>query len=190
MTKRIGFLTEIAMMSALAIILSFVQFKGIWAYGGSVSLEMLPIFLMAFRRGVSGGVATGLIVGMVKMLIDGTAGIHPASLILDYPLAFLLAGFAGVFRVNAVSSPKRRMSAIVAGILFGSVLRLASHVVSGVIFFAAYAPKGMNPFVYSVIYNVSYMIPVALITIAAFLFLTKTAPRLLHHTGRGVTQAA
>lgn len=82
------------------------------------------------------------------------------------------------------------MSAIVAGILFGSVLRLASHVVSGVIFFAAYAPKGMNPFVYSVIYNVSYMIPVALITIAAFLFLTKTAPRLLHHTGRGVTQAA
>lgn len=129
-------LTEIAMMSALAIILSFVQFKGIWAYGGSVSLEIFADFSNGVPQRSIRGVATGLIVGMVKMLIDGTAGIHPASLILDYPLAFLLAGFAGVFRVNAVSSPKRRMSAIVAGILFGSVLRLASHVVSGVIFFA------------------------------------------------------
>ncbi|MED2973370.1 MULTISPECIES: energy-coupled thiamine transporter ThiT [unclassified Fictibacillus] len=190
MSKKIMFLTEVAMMSALAIILSFVQFKGLWANGGSVSLEMLPIFLMAFRRGVPGGVLTGLIVGMVKILVDGTAGYNPAGLILDYPLAFLLAGFAGVFKVSSASQSKRRISAIVAGIAFGSLLRLASHVVSGVIFFASYAPKGMNPVLYSIVYNASYMIPVALITAAAFIFLTKTAPRLLHRTDPRVVNAA
>lgn len=190
MKNRIGLLTEIAMMSALAIVLSFVEFRGLWANGGSVSLEMLPIFLMAFRRGVQGGVATGFIVGMVKMLIGGTAGIHPVSLLLDYPLAFMLPGLAGVFSVSAASSTKKRVRAIISGILFGCILRLASHTVSGVIFFAAYAPKGMNPLVYSIGYNSSYMVPVALITAVAFIFLTNTSPRLLHHTHKGYTNAA
>ncbi|MDN4073486.1 energy-coupled thiamine transporter ThiT [Fictibacillus terranigra] len=190
MSKKIMFLTEVAMMSALAIILSFVQFKGLWANGGSVSLEMLPIFLMAFRRGLPGGLLTGFIVGMVKILVDGTAGYNPAGIVLDYPLAFLLAGFAGVFKVSPASDSKKRMSAIVAGIIFGSVLRLASHVVSGVIFFAAFAPKGMNPVVYSILYNGSYMVPVAIITAVAFIFMTKTAPRLLHRNDHRVVNAA
>ena len=37
--------------------------------------------------------------------------------------------------------------------------RFVMHVISGAIFFAEFAPAGMNPWVYSSIYNGSYMLP-------------------------------
>jgi len=37
--------------------------------------------------------------------------------------------------------------------------RFLSHFISGVVFFAMYAPEGMSPIVYSAIYNGSYMLP-------------------------------
>jgi thiamine transporter len=41
------------------------------------------------------------------------------------------------------------------------------HVVSGVLFFAEYAPEGQPVILYSVIYNATYMLPSALVCGAA-----------------------
>jgi hypothetical protein len=46
------------MFAALAYLLDFVAFK-VWAQGGSVSLSMLPVFLIAYRWGLKGGLLTG-----------------------------------------------------------------------------------------------------------------------------------
>ena len=36
---------------------------------------------------------------------------------------------------------------------------------SGYIFFAAYAPEGMNPFLYTLGYNATYIVPEAIATV-------------------------
>lgn len=39
----------------------------------------------------------------------------------------------------------------------GILGRFICHFISGIIFFAIYAPEGMNPLLYSAIYNGSYL---------------------------------
>lgn len=190
MNSRVVFLAEVAIMSALSIILGLISFRGLWAQGGSVSLEMIPIFLMAFRRGLKGGLLTGIVVGLLQLLLNPIAGAHPVSILLDYPLAFMAAGFAGLFSVAPNATTKQRTKSIVFGIFFGSLLRLVCHYISGVVFFGSYAPDNMNPYIYSLLYNISYMIPVAMITLITFLFLTNTAPKILHGSNKGVSSAA
>jgi thiamine transporter len=87
-------------------------------------------------------------------LFFGAYIVHPAQLILDYPLAFTLLGVAGFMRKTPLVS-----------VVVGSFLRFVAHFVSGVIFFGQYAPEGMNVLAYSAIYNASYMLPETVITL-------------------------
>lgn len=159
---------EAAIMIALAVILSFVK---IWSMpqGGSVSLTMLPLFLLSFRRGPAVGVLSGIIYGAVSMLFDGII-YHPLSILLDYILAYGVLGISGFFKKNPLG--------IVLGTTFGSALRFLCSFLSGAVLFAEYAPKGQNPFVYSLIYNLSYILPETLICIVALFFLFKRSKRL------------
>ena len=47
----------------------------------------------------------------------------------------------------------------------GILGRFLCHFVSGVIFFASFAPPGMSPWLYSVIYNGSYLVPELVISV-------------------------
>jgi thiamine transporter len=177
-TNNVSFLTEMAIMAALSIILGFIKFAGLWPQGGSVSLEMVPIFLMAFRRGLKAGILTGIVVGLLQLLINPYI-VHPAQVILDYPLAFGLAGIAGAFAPSLEQSNGRRMALMVTGIFVGCLLRLSSHVISGVIFFSEFAEE-MNVWLYSILYNGSFMAVIFLISAMAVILLTNAAPKLLH----------
>ncbi len=46
MNNRMLMIAEIAIMSALGIILGFIKLSGPWAFGGSVSLEIVPTFIL------------------------------------------------------------------------------------------------------------------------------------------------
>ena len=92
---------------------------------------------------------------------------------------------------------------IVISLVFGGLLRLASHVVSGVVFFAEYAAdffatnptllmagpvdSGLNLWIYSIGYNLIYLVPsligavVCLLVIAPVL--SATVPVRKHHAG-------
>ena len=140
-------LAEVAIAVALATVLSMIK---IWQMpqGGSVTLgSMVPILLIAFRRDVKIGVMTGVIYGLVQLVLDGWF-YHPAGMFLDYPLAFGALGAAALFK---------KMPPV--GVVVAITLRFLSHLTSGVIFFAEYAPEGVSPIIYSAIYNGSYMIP-------------------------------
>ena len=63
------------------------------------------------------------------------------QVLLDYPLAFACVGFAAI-------SPK------ILGIIIVAVGTISCSVISGVIFFAQFAPEGQHPFIYSLIVNV------------------------------------
>jgi thiamine transporter len=176
--NNVSLLTEIAIMAALSLILGLIKFNGVWPQGGSVSLEMVPIFLMAFRRGLIAGVFTGLAVGLLQLLVNPYI-VHPAQLILDYPLAFALAGVAGAFAPSIAQNKAKRTALMVTGIFVGCVLRLASHVLSGVIFFSEFAEE-MNVWLYSILYNGSFLVVIFVITSLVVVLLTNTSPRLLH----------
>lgn len=145
---RTRVLVEMGMMIALAFVLGQIKLYQA-PFGGSISLEMIPILAIAFRRGAKVGAATGLLYGMVNLFVDGMRYIvHPVQLLLDYPVPFMLVGLAGLARQRPVW-----------GTVGAGMLRWCSHVVSGVVFFGAYAPEGMSPLVYSLVYNSAYMLP-------------------------------
>lgn len=52
---------------------------------------------------------------------------------------------------------------------------------SGAVVFASYAPQGQNPWIYSMIYNATYMIPDGILNIIVLLFIYKGVKRGLGH---------
>lgn len=161
-------MAEISITAALALLLGFVKVTPV-AQGGSVSLAMLPVFFLALRRGWLVGSLSGVILGLIQMLTNPFV-VHPVQFILDYPLAFGCLGICGLF----VNSP-------ILGVIAGGMARFAAHTISGIIFFASYAPSGVSPLVYSLTYNASYMIPEIVINCLAIYFLTKQDPGLFEH---------
>jgi thiamine transporter len=149
MRKRMGVhaVVEAGLAIALSIVLGLIVVYKM-PQGGSVSAgAMVPILLLALRRGPVVGITAGLAYGVIHYFQDPYF-VHPVQFLLDYPLSSACLGLAGLFRPRPV-----------VGVLVGTLGRFASHLLSGVVFFASYAPKGMNPWVYSAVYNGSYLIP-------------------------------
>lgn len=158
---------EIAVALALACALSWVAqaFPLRMPQGGSFGLEMLPLLFVAVRRGVVPGVVTGALFGLLQLA--GVGGVpyiyHPAQAALDYPLAFAAVGLAGLVPVGC---PRGRRGALrlAAAVALGSSGRFVFHFLSGLVFFAEYAPAWEAPWLYSATYNVLYLAPSALVT--------------------------
>jgi thiamine transporter len=137
---------EVVVSVALAYALNMiVMFR--MPQGGSVTaVSMVPLLWLALRRGVRVGVIGGIMFGIVDMFPQPFV-VHPVQFLLDYPLAFGALGLAGFFQTHPIG-----------GVFSGIAGRFACHFIAGVVFFGMYAPEGMNPIVYSAIYNGSYLI--------------------------------
>ena len=161
--NQVRIMAEIGMAVALAAILNFIP---LWrmAQGGSVSLEMLPILIIALRWGAGPGMMAGVVYGLVQLAL-GPFIIHPAQLVLDYPLPYMLVGLAGIFsnKIN-LKTKGRTYGWLLLAVFTGGLGRFISHFLSGIIFFAQYAPEGQSPWVYSAIYNISYLLPSLLLS--------------------------
>jgi len=144
--QKVRILVESALAAALAIALSYLR---LWRMpqGGSITLENVPILIFALRWGLKAGTGAGAVAGLLQLILAGYV-VHPLQALLDYPLAFAALGFAAL-----APSP------LWLGLATGTFLRFACHVLSGVIFFASYAPEGTNVWLYSAVYNGSYMLP-------------------------------
>ena len=150
---RITILVEGALAIALSVVFSALR---LWSMpqGGSITLEMLPLFLFALRRGGRYGCAAGAVSGLMQLLTGGYM-VHIAQAALDYPLAFGVLGVAGFLRERPIW----------IGLTAGAALRLLCHVLSGVVFFGSFAPEGANVWAYSTIYNLTYMVPTLVVCV-------------------------
>lgn len=154
-------LVEMSILVALAFVLDYVAniYSGwFWPFGGSISISLVPLAIIAFRYGWVAGFLGGLTMGLLQLL-TGAYIMHPIQVLFDYPLPYAVLGFAGFFasKVNVVEVEQRSLYIWLAtGI--GSIARLVCHIISGVVFFADYAPEGMNPVVYSVGYNTPFVL--------------------------------
>ena len=134
--------------------------------GGTINLGMVPIFWLALRRGPKIGIFAGAVLGVVDLAIEPFV-VNPLQFVLDYPLAFACLGLAGFFRDLTVAGP-------VAGVVVGGSCRFLSHFVSGVVYFSSYAPPGLSPVAYSIIYNGTYMIPSIIVSAAVIALLQRS----------------
>src|SRR5260370_42567093 len=101
-TERLRVLTETIVMVALSGALYLIKVFPL-PQGGSIALgSMVPIFLLALRRGPWIGIVGGVAFGLVALVEDVSSGaeviFYPAQVILDYPLALGFLVLAGLFQ--------------------------------------------------------------------------------------------
>ena len=173
---RIRALCESAILLALAIVLNMLS-KSLFAnlpQGGSISLAMFPLLLIAHRWGWGSGLLAGFCYGLLDMLLDGGYAWGWQSILLDYLVAYTALAVGGFFKGKAWG--------IFPCVAIGSLGRFAVHYFSGVTLYKIIEPTGIegleglgvftNPHVYSIVYNGVYMLPNMLIAmvIAALLY--------------------
>ena len=146
---------------ALAMVTSFIKFAAL-PFGGSITLfSMLFICLIGYVYGVRAGIMTGVAYGILQFITEPYI-FAPLQVLLDYPLAFGALGLSGLFR--------NKKHGLVTGYTAGVAGRYLCHVVSRYIFFASYTPEGMNPMIYTLGYNATYILPELIVTVVILYF--------------------
>jgi len=140
-------LAETAVFVALATALSLIVVYTLPQGGSITAASMVPILWLALRRGPKVGIAAGVLYGFIQLGLLPYV-INPVQLLLDYPLAFGVLGVAGLFQKYPV-----------AGAAVGISGRFVMHFVAGVVYWAPIEAPTLNPFVYSAVYNGSYILP-------------------------------
>ncbi len=155
-----GFNTKALATSAVLIAIAFALnqitlFR--MPQGGSITpLSMLVVVLVGYFFGPRQGIMAGMAFGLLDLLIAPYA-MTPIQILLDYPLAFGALGLAGLFR--------NRKKGLTIGYTVGVFGRFVCVFISGVVFWGIYAPEGTNVFVYSAVYNGTYLLVEGVITI-------------------------
>ena len=158
-------LVEGGVLVAIAQVLSMIK---LWEmpWGGSVTLAMVPILLYAVRWGLGPGLLASFVFGVLQFVFDGGFAIGWQSIVGDYLVAFTALGLAGLVH--------GKKSGIFTGTLIGSLGRFLVHYVVGATVWAEYMPDtffGMTmhtPWFYSLLYNLAYMLPNAVLCLVVF----------------------
>ena len=167
-----------ALMVALSDILSYFKFE--FLYGGSITIfSMVPLVLIAQMYGVPWGLLTGVVYGLIQMVMGlknfgYVTGIPAYAMVFffDYVLAFGMIGFSGVTR-----RIKNKAVSASLGSIIGCFLRFVCHFFSGITVWKAMAwdeapsfitPRLLEadlvPYTYSFFYNGGYMFPELILT--------------------------
>ena len=165
--QQLRCICEGAVFVAAALALSYLKIPiglSFGGFGGSIDLVMIPLVFYAVRWGFGWGLGAGLIFGTLKYFFAGGVVVNWQSMLLDYSLAYMAVGLAGVI--------KNRKWSLVMGGLIGCVGRFAIHFVSGITIYAEYMPEEFmnltmtNVWFYSLLYNSTYMLPNTILVVA------------------------
>jgi len=152
-------ITQIGVAVALTTVLSFFKVYTM-PQGGQVDIgSMLPIILMALFYGPEVGFLTGFIYCIISLILDPQV-YYPVQVLFDYPLAFMALGLAGYFKNNKY-----------LGVVIAIFTRFLFHFISGVVFFGEYAQPGQSVYMYSLLYNGTYLGVDAIICLIIIAFL-------------------
>jgi thiamine transporter len=171
--QSVRMLCEGALMIALALILNQLKLYQ-FPNGGSITLEMLPIFIFALRWGVAPGLLVGFTFGLLQMFIDGAIAWGWQSLLLDYLVAFTPLGLAGLGKGKGTVG-------LYGGVILGALVRFVVHFISGITIYAIVAPTELfavtftSPWMYSLAYNGSYMLIDTALCVIVFAVMERTS---------------
>ncbi len=173
-------IAECSVFAAASLALSYLKIPigiSFGGFGGSIDLVMIPLILAAFRWGLGWGLGTGLVFGTLKFFFAGGTAVNWQSMLLDYSLAYMFVGFAGLMM--------RRKGKLWLAALIGCLCRFVIHFISGITIYAMYMEDifGLpmtNTWVYSALYNGSYMLPNTILAVVVCLILERTISRYLY----------
>jgi len=132
---------------------------------------MIPILLFSLRWGWKKGLLMGSAYGILQFILGPKYTFHIISLLFDYVVAFAFLGFAGIFQ------NKGRKGAIY-GAAVGIFGRFLCHFISGVVIWATYV-ENVNPYIYSLIYNGTYLLPEMIISMLVLALIYEPINRAL-----------
>ena len=167
--KNLRSLTEGAVMVALSLALSYLKIPiglAFGGFGGSIDLH----------RGVGWGLGAGLVFGTLKYFFANGAALNWESMLLDYSVAYMFVGFAGLLRGKRIEG---RAWAMPVGALVGCAARFVIHYLSGITIYAEYfeesflGASGLTPATYSLLYNGTYMLPNTILAVILCALLEK-----------------
>lgn len=143
-------LVQIAMFMALTIVLSYLnKFLPEMPQGGTISIDIVAIFLCAYFMGAGYGVICGVGVAILQFVFGMARFYGPWSVLLDYVLPLAVCGLAPLIKTTNVHDIP-----VFWGVIFSMILKFVSHYLSGAWLFAEYAEG--NPWIYSFWYNLYY----------------------------------
>ena len=169
-------LTLGAIMLALSIVLSFIKVYQLPAGGSITLLSMLPICIFSIKYGVKKGLIVSFLFALFHFqgVSEGflgwglTGAMLVVSTFLDYILPFTFIGLAGMFR-------KKKVTGWILGSTIAIFLRFLSHYFSGVFIWKSvgniFNMDLDSPWLYSLAYNGSFMLPEMIFTILAIVIL-------------------
>ncbi len=191
----------LALSTVLAIVCALIPFLNLPFGGGFTIGSMLPIIIVSYMYGVKWGFFVSFTYSAIQMIMDLSLGagkstlmalFMPSSedymgifaaiaiLLIDYLIAYTVLGIGGIFR----NRMKSKAAALCCGSVLALSLRYLAHIISGYIFYGAWAEwfftqegfysigeKIVGVFsgnglalLYSIFYNGLYMIPEIVIT--------------------------
>lgn len=134
----------------IAVVMKLIPFTKLGASGGSISLAMLPIFIVGFTLGTKYGILGGVVYAIINFFFDGY-GYHWASIIFDYLLAFGCLGICGLFKSKALKDNKPiNYLFFILGMIVPCIIRFMMHTIAGTLAWE-------TPFVASMVYNAPYV---------------------------------
>ena len=198
----------LALAMVLAMVCALIPFLNLPFGGGFTVASMLPVVIISYMYGMKWGFFSAAIYSVIQVVMDlylgkGSTllalfmpnsedymgiGAAIAILIIDYLVAYTLLGFGGTFR-----KMKNKTLALTLGVVLALSLRYLAHIVSGYIFYGAWAEwfftqenfyaiggwildtfsgEGLA-IVYSIFYNGLYMIPEIIITAVAAVIVSR-----------------
>ncbi len=160
MNTRVREIAEVGILVSMAVVLEliFSVFPAM-PQGGRVSISMLPLIVIAWRRGFTWGIIGGVVYGTINQFVIDGIMYHWASYLLDYLVAF---GGVGVV-VIMKKLWKDNVIAFEIGIFLAYLVRFISSSTSGVLIFGEYADG--NVYLYSMTYNATYLLPALILTL-------------------------
>ncbi len=171
-------ITESALLISLAVVLSFIKIVEM-PMGGSITLCMLPIIFASIKFKTKIALTNSLTFAFIKLLIGVFSGNvfvwckTPFAVIMvalfDYILAFGFIGFAGLLKKIKFKNIKD--FGIYLGVIFCFLIRFACHFITGVFIWSQWSNQ--NAFIYSLIYNITYLLPEMFLTLFIFFILLK-----------------
>lgn len=159
-------ISEIGVLIAAALVLNFIRLFPA-PTGGSVNLQMLPLFILAIRKGpIKAFVGCGVVYGLISCLTDGYG---LATYPFDYLLGIGSTAILGQFSKQILREDKETYNFkgelfIFIGVTLATVLRFFAGTISSMVLYD-------YDFVPAALYNVGYVFISAGVSLAIIMAL-------------------
>ncbi|MBC1918832.1 energy-coupled thiamine transporter ThiT [Listeria booriae] len=178
---RLLTLLECAIFAALAMVLSFIPLDIGSSF--SISLGMIPMYIIAIRRGFWAAGFSGLLWGLLHFVTGKAYILSPLQGFIEYIVAFVFIAFAGVFAVQVRNHLKAEQLGKAIGwawgtMIIGGVARYFWHYLAGVLFWGAYAFKGWSAQLFSAVMNGISCLATVIVAGIIITILMRISPKL------------